>query len=509
MSEQTLDSVLDILKARRWDPAAGKFHQPRSRDFAAFDKDAGTATFCDSKSDVIKTDDKDMSADFLISTPSGDRMGDVIQPRGCLGHLDHYKNNAQVFFNHKSFELPIGLSTRPGSDDLCVSVSDQGIWATCFFHGRTPESTQVYELVKHRILKAASIGFRPLKGRLIQSESSKSKDRDVIEFDKFWPGIEFEEWELLEWSVVGIPCNQDAVRSFLSRGKIAGEKIAEPIHKMLSENLVPESKVTLALTDLTMPTGDIILFAEDVGKIGEVGEIGHRGPEAMPDGLDVPKIDLVVEEEILIVDSYKPVEYPKLYVSMDEYQELEKKYIGTIKALETAVPAVSKEGKVIEPSVPAADPDPEVEAQPDPTPASKKRKEPAGVAALKFLIHELGEIDEALTSRLDLIEHAKTAPFLEGVNSQVCAMCKDAWKFARKTYPDHFPAEESASSEMQESAPEKSVKYVEPIIEKTLETVPDTTPEPDYTSLSNALDALSAQNSRIGDAIYHLTGKRP
>ena len=57
---------------------------------------------------------------------------------------------------------------------------------------------QVKGLVRESVLKATSVGFRPLKFSF-----SKDKSRGG--------GIDFIEQELLEFSVVGVPANAEAL----------------------------------------------------------------------------------------------------------------------------------------------------------------------------------------------------------------------------------------------------------------------------------------------------------
>jgi hypothetical protein len=54
--------------------------------------------------------------------------------------------------------------------------------------------------------------------------------------------MDIEEWELLEWSIVGIPENPEAIRKILAGGQLAGSPICEPIKKSLAQ-FAPKPKL--------------------------------------------------------------------------------------------------------------------------------------------------------------------------------------------------------------------------------------------------------------------------
>jgi phage head maturation protease len=61
----------------------------------------------------------------------------------------------------------------------------------------------VYRLARGGFLAATSVGFRPLKW-----EYTTDKERGA---DDWFPGIDFEEQELVEFSIVTVPANPEAL----------------------------------------------------------------------------------------------------------------------------------------------------------------------------------------------------------------------------------------------------------------------------------------------------------
>lgn len=148
----------------------------------------------------IKASDEEGSRTlmFTISTASVDRMGDTIKQDGWK--LDNYRKNPVVLFGHDASSLPVAKSIKIWLEDN--KLKSEAEW--------TPKELVrfndiVFEMCKGGFLSATSVGFAP-------SRYSFSVDpaRNY--------GIDFLEQELLEYSVVPIPANAEA----LIEGKSAG-----------------------------------------------------------------------------------------------------------------------------------------------------------------------------------------------------------------------------------------------------------------------------------------------
>jgi HK97 family phage prohead protease len=126
---------------------------------------------------------------FLISTGAVDRDGDTLNPKGW--DLTHYKKSPVVLWSHDYGTMPIAKATN-------VSMTEHGLSATAEFpaKGVYPFADTVYDMIKGGFLSATSVGFRP-----IESQKAEGRSR----------GYDFLKQELLEFSVVPVPANPEAL----------------------------------------------------------------------------------------------------------------------------------------------------------------------------------------------------------------------------------------------------------------------------------------------------------
>ena len=128
----------------------------------------------------------------IASTPSVDRAGDVMIPQGII--LDGFKKNNPVLLNHCPDKLL-------GNAD--VEVKNNRVEALIRFapKGVSALADEICGLSKAGVISACSVGFTP-----IDVEPRKGG------------GYTIKSWELLEISMVSVPCNQDLVVTQRSYG---------------------------------------------------------------------------------------------------------------------------------------------------------------------------------------------------------------------------------------------------------------------------------------------------
>jgi HK97 family phage prohead protease len=147
--------------------------------------------------DMIETDKRALR--FTISTGSVDRERDTIAIAGW--DLSNFKNNPVVLWGHDASRLPIGRAFDVTIEGGALKASVE------FIPDDTPEGGQfaeaVYRLARGGFIAATSVGFRPLKW-----DYSTDKDRGA---DDWFPGIDFAEQELVEFSIVTVPANPEAL----------------------------------------------------------------------------------------------------------------------------------------------------------------------------------------------------------------------------------------------------------------------------------------------------------
>lgn len=135
---------------------------------------------------------------ILISTGAVDRDRDRVLPHG--GRIDNYMKNPVVQWGHNYYDpwATIGRTNK-------IEISDEGIVADFDLRPAANEQDPqnvILLLWNGGWVNAASIGFDPTGG---PPRSRGWEENDL-------GGRDFTEWELLEWSLVPIPANQEALR---------------------------------------------------------------------------------------------------------------------------------------------------------------------------------------------------------------------------------------------------------------------------------------------------------
>jgi len=133
----------------------------------------------------------DAGGRIVISTAGCDRDRDRVMPRGAV--LDNYQKNPVVMWGH-SYYQPSDVIGRT----VNLETTDGGIMAD--FELRPAANDQDPQNIVRLLwdggwVRTASIGFRP-----IEMQPNEFGGNDIT------------AWELLEWSLVPIPANADALR---------------------------------------------------------------------------------------------------------------------------------------------------------------------------------------------------------------------------------------------------------------------------------------------------------
>ena len=166
-------------------------------------------------SEIKAIDDNARTIDFVISTASVDRMGDTIAVDGWK--LENFRKNPVVLWAHDSSMMPVGKASN-------VRIEDGKLKARAEFMPREISgfANAVYEATKAGFLSATSVGFAPLKYAFSEEPGRKY-------------GIDFIEQELLEFSIVPIPANAEALIEARSAG-IDIEPFKEWAHKLFAQD---------------------------------------------------------------------------------------------------------------------------------------------------------------------------------------------------------------------------------------------------------------------------------
>lgn len=128
--------------------------------------------------------------EFVLSDETPDRMGDIISSKGW--DLDNFRKNPVALFNHRS-DFPVGVweNLRAADGALRGHLKLAPL-------GTSERIDEIRKLVEAGILKAVSVGFKP-----ISSIPRKVGDKFV--------GEHFQRQELVETSLVSVPANPNAL----------------------------------------------------------------------------------------------------------------------------------------------------------------------------------------------------------------------------------------------------------------------------------------------------------
>jgi len=181
---------------------------------------------------IITEDLGDRSVQFTISKEVVDRDGDILRASGV--DFTNYMKNPVFLSFHNSREFPLGKVTK-------FWVEGNAVKAIVYFPpieelSTNPEQASekaklvdfTYHCYKTGMLNAVSVGFIPLEW--VENEN----------------GFDIQKWELLEFSAVAVPANQDAIaeavksfgkdfaKDFVSEEK-SGRKISAQTREILNK----------------------------------------------------------------------------------------------------------------------------------------------------------------------------------------------------------------------------------------------------------------------------------
>lgn len=143
---------------------------------------------------VTKLDElKDRTIRFVISTNDLDRDGDILDPKGC--DIENFMKNPVFLPFHDYDKFPLGkvVGIEKGDDGIRADVYFPTVEELSTDAGNASEHAKTvdfaYHCYKMGMLYAVSVGFY-----------TRKRTDNVI-----------TEWELLEFSAVSLPANQNAL----------------------------------------------------------------------------------------------------------------------------------------------------------------------------------------------------------------------------------------------------------------------------------------------------------
>jgi HK97 family phage major capsid protein/HK97 family phage prohead protease len=149
--------------------------------------------------------------EFILSDETPDRYGDIIKAAGWV--LANFKANPIALFGHdNSFPIGVWEQVRVVGSELRAKLVPA-------LKGTSQRIDEIISLVEQRVLKAASVGFKPL----VAPESRPGNK-----------GFIFTRQELLETSIVTVPANPAAL-AVAKQLHISDETLTEVFGKSADE----------------------------------------------------------------------------------------------------------------------------------------------------------------------------------------------------------------------------------------------------------------------------------
>lgn len=176
-------------------------------------RDTSAKQFKPVRTRIRSLNEKERTIEFVASTETVDRYGDVIRVAGWDTRA--YEQNPVFLWAHESDKPPIGkcvgIEKDVESGELVqkIQFADRDTY---------PFADTAFKLYKGGFLNAVSVGFmaKEVKPRYEESE-------DGPEF----VGYEFVEQELMELSAVPVPANPDALARAVCKGVISSDERRE------------------------------------------------------------------------------------------------------------------------------------------------------------------------------------------------------------------------------------------------------------------------------------------
>jgi hypothetical protein len=161
---------------------------------------------------------EDRVLSYITTTETPDRAGDIVRAAGA--NLEAYMKNPQVMYAHQHDQYPVGCALKIWIDKAQKNIP---AWAM-FLDNRVDSSGRsdlVYKFAKSRMMPCCSIGFMPTK----TNRPSSAEERTKLGLGDW--GMEYLEWDYLEFSPCSIPMNPDAMQNALKSANFKAVSFAQ------------------------------------------------------------------------------------------------------------------------------------------------------------------------------------------------------------------------------------------------------------------------------------------
>ena len=168
---------------------------------------------------------------FKISSEVVDRDGDILIAKGC--DFENFKKNPQFLSFHNYNEYPLGIPKNWG-------IEGKSVYCDVYFP--TLEELSSNPLEASEKAKLVDFTYHCYKTGMLNAVSVGFIAKDVVP-NKETGGFIINEWELLEFSAVAVPANQDAIAQAVKSFGECGKDIVDPVERIKAcEQQIEECK---------------------------------------------------------------------------------------------------------------------------------------------------------------------------------------------------------------------------------------------------------------------------
>lgn len=166
------------------------------------------------KAEIETIDEKERTIVHTITTSVVDRYGDIVDPKGM--NDKNFEKNPIVLYGHSTgslWGLTGGFVPIVGKS-LWRKVEGEVIKSKTQFGQSTDFMEDAWNLAKDGFLPAVSIGFMPKAYEVTKlSDVTDLNPANRSELDASMEVVIWRKWELLEYSLVPIPANPEALQN--------------------------------------------------------------------------------------------------------------------------------------------------------------------------------------------------------------------------------------------------------------------------------------------------------
>lgn len=179
-----------------------------------------------------------------------DRGQEVVDPKAFKSSLDKYMENPIVFYNH-DWDSAIGRVVE-------AKITSRGLMVDIEIGKGFEPADKVWAQIQQGILKAFSIGFRPI----------------TMEFDNEEEILTIKDMELYEVSVVTIPMNRESLFE-ITEDRLTSIKVMDNGNFVNYKSLLPkmETKSVEVLEPVEASTAEAVVVEVSVKDLDEVKEL--------------------------------------------------------------------------------------------------------------------------------------------------------------------------------------------------------------------------------------------